>query len=134
MIVLEINNQTKAKISKKPLQEALKKAQRVLKIRKKQEVSLAFVTLARMKQINFSCCKKNKPTDVLSFAEDAQGRTKFLGEIIICPQMVETIHELSLQKLLIHGYLHLMGYDHKTKKQEDEMLGLEKAICLALKN
>lgn len=85
------------------------------------EVDIDFVSSLQMKKLNFKYRKKNKPTDVLSFESPLifkkQGN---LGQLIICaPVMKQQAkeykhsekHELAV--LLVHGVLHLLGFDHE---------------------
>jgi len=82
--------------------------------------------------------KKNKSTDVLSFSskegfgvEDDSD----WGDIFICVPIVEKQakeQKISFKeeclRMIIHGVLHLAGYDHITKKEEKEMFGLQEKI------
>ena len=85
-------------------------------------VSVALVNGLEMKKLNNKFRKKNKPTDVLSFAmEDG----KVLGEVIICPSVVKINAEKNgikyqqeLMKVFVHGILHILGYDHEGSKKE----------------
>lgn len=76
-----------------------------------------------MRRINTRFLHKNYATDVLSFAYDDEkmdGRP-FLGDIVIAPEVAshnaEQFHihpDKEIKKLLIHGMLHLLGFDHET--------------------
>lgn len=104
-------------------------------------ISVAVVDNKAIKKINRQYRNKNKPTDALSFREKESagfpGSAKnFLGEIIISFEKTieeakedkETVEE-TFKKLLAHGILHLLGYDHeKSKKEEKKMLELQERI------
>ena len=134
MLKLEINNRTRVKVDKKYLEGVVDVARKILKIRKNQEVSLAFVSPQIMKKLNKAYRGKDSVTDVLSFGDEADGA--FIGEILIClsrakqqAKFVGWSLKRELVKLLIHGYLHLLGYDHeklkdalKMEKVEDDIL------------
>ncbi|MEJ2109820.1 MAG: rRNA maturation RNase YbeY [Acidobacteriota bacterium] len=85
-------------------------------------VSVAFVGSREMKSINLRYRGKSCPTDVLSFTygdEILDGRP-FLGEILVCPEVAannarfyRTHPDREMKKLLVHGVLHLAGYDHE---------------------
>jgi len=90
------------------------------------EVSIAVVDNDEMTQLNEKFRKKTGPTDVLSFPCDApdmiccENEPVTLGDIIIAPEVAQvnaldlghTVeHELNC--LLVHGILHLLGYDHE---------------------
>ncbi len=89
------------------------------------DLSIALVGQEKIKELNRKYRKKNKATDTLSFKYGRGGA----GEIIICPSEVrknaekyKTSFEKELTQALIHGILHLFGYDHeKTKKEAEAM-------------
>ncbi len=93
------------------------------------EVSVVYMDEPEMKDLNKRFKKISKPTDILSFPMNdgklAGINPNLLGDIVICvpyarKQAIEHSHSLEreLTVLLIHGLLHLMGYDHKTEKSE----------------
>ena len=96
---------------------------------KDPEVSLAFVGSAASRTLNRKYRHKDRPTDVLSFpvgARAADGKY-YLGDIIIAVpvalrQSREKGHGLGreLEALAIHGFLHLLGYDHDAGIEEQE--------------
>ncbi len=77
-----------------------------------------------MKELNKKFRKKNKSTDVLSFPFNDKIKHKknvYLGDIAISYEFVNKRSKnsnffLEFDKMWIHGYLHLLGYDHKKKK------------------
>ena len=92
----------------------------------KSEITLVFLTSPAMKKINNSFRKKNKPTDILSFASDDPAS---LGELLLCPEVLRKQaavqqHSFSdeLKYMLIHGILHLLGYDHELTKAEEKLM------------
>jgi probable rRNA maturation factor len=122
---LEINNLTKDRIDKKLLEKIAKKTLKSLKT-KLAEISLVFVSDIRMKSLNRKYRGRNRVTDVLAFD---------YGEIIIClPQAKKQAKKIghSLKKeltiLLIHGILHLAGYDDETKKGYNKMINKQKEL------
>ena len=104
------------------------------------ELSILFVTDAKIQRLNQKYRHKNRSTDVLSFSllegEGAQMTPSLLsmGDIVISPQKAMrdakkegVTFEYKLKFLLIHGFLHLLGYDHeKSKKEEKRMQRKEK--------
>tara|TARA_Y100000589_G_C26854061_1_gene507163 strand:- start:322 stop:636 length:315 start_codon:yes stop_codon:yes gene_type:complete len=86
-----------------------------------------------MKKINFKYRKKNKTTNVLSFPQNENrytGKTSLiiLGDIVVSLEKVyeESIKEgkqfySHLSHMIIHGLLHLLGFDHSTKKNFEIM-------------
>ena len=76
-----------------------------------------------MRRLNREWRKKDRATDVLSFAYDGEfvDGMPFIGEIIIAPEIAAlqaakygASPEREIRKLIVHGALHLMGYDHET--------------------
>ena len=124
--MVEAINRTKAKIDLKLVENVAEKFLQVYKI-KNREVSIAFVSDSEIKKINKQYRHLDKATDVLSFA----GEDNFLGEIIIdFAQIKRQAKEFDkkvkdeLIIILVHGLLHLAGYDDKTEKERLEMIGL----------
>jgi probable rRNA maturation factor len=130
-IGLEINNLTNLKIDKSFLCDVAKKTLSLIKF-KIPEISVVLVCDARMKSLNKRYKNRDKITDVLAFD---------YGEVIIClPQAKKQAKELghSLKKelgiLLIHGILHLAGYNDQTKQQRERMTKKQDNIFLKIKN
>jgi probable rRNA maturation factor len=136
MIELEINNQTQARIPRQKLVDLLKFTNKKLKIKKKSKLSLAFVSPAQIKKLNKQYRKKDQVTDVLSFEETGfPDPENSIGEIIICSvratsQAKEFNHSFAKEvvRLTLHGYLHLLGYDHVKNKEAEVMEALEEKI------
>lgn len=91
------------------------------------KISLAFISPREMKQINLNYRKKAKETDVIAF-EYAPGKSKTEGDIFIslskaAENAVEfgCTKEEEVRRLIIHGVLHVLGYDHMNKKDESQM-------------
>ena len=95
----------------------------------------------RWVELNLTYRGKDKPTNVLSFPFEAPPGIEMplLGDLIICRQVVE--QEASEQgkpleahwaHMVVHGSLHLLGYDHIEDDEAEEMEGLETEIMLAL--
>jgi probable rRNA maturation factor len=109
-------------------------------------VSLSFVDVAAMTLLNEAHMDKQGPTDVLSFPiedavpgsppqRDPDGPPLHLGDIFVCPEVVGTNaktagvsvdDELSL--MVVHGVLHLLGYDHVDDADAELMEGRERSI------
>jgi len=91
------------------------------------EISIEFVGDARMRRLNRDYRQKDRTTDVLAFAcREAGGpATSMLGDVVVSVptakrQAVSLEHSLNeeLVRLLIHGLLHVVGYDHE--RSEDD--------------
>ena len=124
--MIEINNLTDFQADRRFFSTVAKK---VLKgeNRETQTISLAFVSEEEIKKLNQKFRKKNKPTDVLSFELKEDG---YLGEIIICPEIVKEKGEEVLE-VFIHGILHLCGYDHEKTKREAEAMEEKQNLYLS---
>lgn len=84
--------------------------------------------------LNYNYRGINEVTDVLSFVwqEDKVIKSRFLGQVYVCyPQIVRQAKQLRISvqeefvRILVHGILHLAGYDHQTKKTAGRMLKLQ---------
>jgi probable rRNA maturation factor len=109
------------------------------------ELSVTFVDNDRIQEINKEYRNKDQATDVISFAMEELGEgevelvgvdmPRVLGDIIISidrtkEQAEEYGHSYTreLGFLAVHGFLHLLGYDHLTKEEEEVMFTLQKEI------
>ena len=87
--------------------------------KKKYEFSVLLTKNRKMKNLNFKFRKKNKPTDVLSFPSNhIEKKSVYIGDIAISFEIVNQRSKnsnffIELDKMWIHGYFHLIGYDHK---------------------
>ena len=99
-----------------------------------QEISIFLTNNEKMRQLNLRFRKKNKPTDVLSFPINiVKKKIGYLGDIAISYEIVNKRSKKSnfnyeFDKMWVHGYLHLLGYDHKKIKEFEKMHKLEKKI------
>ena len=106
------------------------------------ELSIALIGNAEMRKLNARFRHKDYPTDVLSFPteRDVPGAASLLGDVIIS---VDKAREQARERqrsvdeemtaLLIHGVLHLLGYDHERSAKDARVMGrLERKIYRAL--
>jgi probable rRNA maturation factor len=111
--------------------------QAVAPARARGAMTLAIVSDARVRALNRQFRKKDRTTDVLSFADDgpadAGRRTRYLGDVVIAHgvavrQAREAGHSLQteLRVLALHGLLHLLGYDHE--HDDGRMARLERRL------
>ncbi len=105
---------------------------------KNQEFSIFLTNNKKMKDLNLKFRHKNNTTDVLSFPLKLKsGKKLYLGDIAISFEIINkraklsTFHE-ELDKIWIHGYLHLVGYDHKRDKDYELMTKRESLILKQL--
>lgn len=119
--MIEINNLTKAKLNLKSFSQVAKKVL-IGENKVSKTLSLAFVGKEEIKKLNKKFRNKNKPTDVLSFNLSLEDELKdYLGEIVICPEIVEEKKE-DLKFVFIHGILHLLGYDHERSVRDEKIM------------
>jgi len=93
---------------KKVLKEYTKKQKLKIKI-----LNIIFVGKNYIRNLNKTFLKKDKATDVLSFFFD------HIGEIYICSYFVKDKRDFL--RFIVHGFLHIAGYDHKNEKEYIEM-------------
>ena len=117
------------------LKKRLNKLSKAPLFRKKNhEFSVLLTNNKEMKKLNHKFRKKNKSTDVLSFPIKIKNKKKlYVGDIAISFEIIKerskkTNFFLEFDKMWIHGYLHLIGYDHKKNNDFKKMLKKEKLI------
>ena len=102
--------------------------------KKNHEFSLLLTNDEQMKYLNLKFRKKNKTTDVLSFPIKIKERKRlYIGDIAISYEIIKkrskkTNFLLEFDKMWIHGYLHLIGFDHKKLNDFKKMFRKEKLI------
>jgi probable rRNA maturation factor len=91
-------------------------------------LAVALVDAKRIRELNLEHRGRDEPTDVLSFPVDEDGPAlgpRELGDVVICPD-----HTEDLSEAVVHGVLHLCGYDHES--DEGQMLALQDEIMAGL--
>ena len=120
--IITENISWKNKISnpEKYLKKKIKKLSKKKEFNKKNfEFSILLTNSRKLKKLNFRFRKISKTTDVLSFPNiENKFKRKYLGDIAISYEIIDKRSKLStfyeeFDKIWIHGYLHLLGYDHK---------------------
>lgn len=107
----------------------------------KSEVTIRIVDFAEIQYLNLTYRGKDKPTNILSFPfEELDNITlSLLGDLVICRQVVEkqaieqykTLHA-HWAHMVIHGCLHLLGYDHQNDFEAEKMETIETEIMQKL--
>ena len=105
---------------------------------KKVTFTLLLSNNKNIKKLNKVFRKKNKPTDILSFPLNKKikiSKNTYLGDIIISYNYLDKPRSQNLKsfkekvtKLFIHGFLHLLGFDHKKNKDYSKMLKEENLL------
>lgn len=145
---LIITNLTDVLVNESFLKNLGQKIWQVLDLPKRKKVSLVFVGVSQIKKINLCYRQKNQITDILSFNYQTKKdnhffiqEPNFLGEIVICLTQVQKqarqkkhSWQTELTHILIHGILHLIGYDHQSQAGRQKMELKTEGILLKLQS
>ena len=113
----------------------------ILGFQQEAEVTVRIVDEAESNELNLTYRGKDKPTNVLSFPFEAPPGMELplLGDLVICCQVVEAEAVEQHKPLMahwahmvVHGSLHLLGYDHIEDEEAEEMEQLERDIMQEL--
>jgi probable rRNA maturation factor len=91
-------------------------------------MAISFIDSDHIRALNLEHRGIDRPTDVLSFPVDGTGPVpgpRELGDVVICREHTEDVTEA-----VVHGVLHLCGYDHET--DDGEMLSLQERVMASL--
>jgi len=120
MVTVEVDNRSGTEVDEAA---AVELALRVLAAEGVEdgELGLAFAGAEEMRRLKRAHLGVDEATDVLSFPIDgreelAQGMPRALGDVVLCPQVVGEVWRAPL----VHGLLHLLGYDHGEAMEERE--------------
>jgi probable rRNA maturation factor len=126
---------------KKSLKKIARLVLKELDVPKDTELSITLTDDIQMRELNRSYRQIDRTTDVLSFPQSEGPDFTLLGDIIISIDTAKrhsvsygvSLHE-ELKKLIIHGILHLLGHDHKKKKETQVMRKKEKELSLIVED
>ena len=122
---IEVFNHTDIRIPKAKIVEFSEKSLKILAKNHRLSfqdamLTIVFVSATEIRRLNKQYRKKDKPTDVLSFSSDFA-----LGELVLCPEVIKKYaqeHQVrifdELTYVVLHGILHLLGYDHETSPSD----------------
>ena len=139
------NQQEQIRISQKRIREVVKEILKDLGYQK-WEVSILLVDDHQIKKINKKYLRRSRPTDVISFSqiegEFSNINTHLLGDVVISVETAKRqakenniILQDEITFLLIHGILHLLGYDHEgSVRKEREMKAKERELLAVLQD
>lgn len=106
------------------------------------EITIVIEENSLLQQLNLQFLGVDAPTDVLSFGAeeiDPENNQIYLGDIVISMPLAQAQASVSghstiaeLQLLVVHGALHLLGYDHATDEEKEAMWTAQKEILLML--
>ena len=129
-------------LTKKYIQNVGKALEEVTKKPQKWIINIITVSPEEIAFLNKSYRGKEWSTDILTFSymQDVQTEEDVAGEIYLCLEKIQgyakerwTTYPEQLQYIIIHGMVHMMGYDHETEKGSKEMEKIEKKILTLLK-
>jgi len=130
-----INNQRKIKLDSSVFENFTEAAVNRIEETKNKSLTVAFVSDRKMRALNKEFRGKDKTTDVLSFpfeADEFDPEDNFLGDIVISLEQAQRqaadnnlTLEAEIRQLILHGILHLCGYDHETDDGEMNRRELE---------
>ncbi|TMP23342.1 rRNA maturation RNase YbeY [Pseudoalteromonas rubra] len=113
----------------------------LLAYKEEAEVTIRIADEVESQELNSQYRGKDKPTNVLSFPFEAPPGIELplVGDLIICPQVVfreaeeqeKTFHD-HFAHMVVHGCLHLLGFDHINEQDAEEMESLEKEFLADL--
>lgn len=132
---LSVINRTKFVLPRPLFFRLWARARRQFPVLEKKTVVLVAIGRSESSRLNSRYRRKKKPTNVLSFKS---GEEKELGDILLCPAVAKIEARQSgvkfhgwLAYLFIHGLLHLLEFDHQTKKEDKKMEKAGQAIMSA---
>jgi len=138
MITLEIAVDYQSQVDAQPIHTA---AQLVLKNQSPSvdsEITIVITDDESLRALNFEFREINSPTDVLSFPADftdPETEAPYLGDILISYPRAKSQADKAgnsvideLQVLVVHGVLHLLGYDHTNPQEKEVMWEIQKEI------
>lgn len=145
-IVISVEEEFRRLVNRVWVKKIVRQVLKAEEVAHPYEVSMVFTDSETVQQLNRDYRGMDEPTDVLAFymLPQGEGNDSFalppdevtrLGEVIISyPQAMEQAREQGhspereLALLIVHGILHLLGYDHEKPEEEDEMRKREKEL------
>jgi len=141
---VEVSNKPwlkKIKNPKKYFSQKLKKISKIVKLYKGKNITFTILLTnsLNMKKLNKKFRKFNKSTDVLSFPSFSLKKLKlikekkiYIGDLAVCYEIINSRSKknflMEFDKVWVHGFLHLIGYDHIRHQDYYEMNKIEKRI------
>ena len=122
--MINLNLEGKSPLGSDQLEAIASAVGKTLNIEKNISIGVSFVDKETIRQLNEKYAGNNYPTDVLSFEYGESDSDSSFGDVAICTEIavkqasendMSDVAELSL--LLVHGILHILGYDHQDPQQ-----------------
>jgi probable rRNA maturation factor len=118
------------------IERLVRKAARAALGRRRRSLTVALANDAVVRKLNARDRRKDTPTNVLSYPSGEGG---FLGDVVLARQTVwrearqqKKTPKAHVSHLVVHGTLHLLGYDHEDDSEAERMEGLERRILARL--
>jgi len=118
------------------IERLVRKAARAALGRRRRLLTVALANDAVVRKLNARDRRKDTPTNVLSYPSGERG---FLGDVVLARQTVwrearqqKKTPKAHVSHLVVHGTLHLLGYDHEDDSEAERMEGLERRILARL--
>ena len=143
--MIEVNNESGAEVDELALVQLAEFALARLRIHPQAELSILLVDEKTMADYHLRFMDLPGPTDVLSFPMDElrppgdgeEPPLGLLGDVVLCPSVTAAqaaengrTPEGEADYLLVHGLLHLLGFDHAEAEEEKEMFELQRTLLL----
>lgn len=139
MFTLKVLSPTQIPYNQKTIDDIAKNIWKIVNTSQKWTLNIVFVDPNSIQNLNKTYRGKDSVTDVLSFHyfEDFSGLKKndIAGEIVLCEEKVKEQaleyglgEEKEFYKLIIHSVLHIIGYDHETDEEYEEMNKVEEEV------
>lgn len=143
MITIEIDPQFSNQLSPEPLLALVEAMFAHLQLPPNPSLGIKISDDETIQALNLEYLGYDSPTDVLSFPlsfEDPESGSCYYGDIILAfptaaAQALQGGHQVEdeIKLLIVHGLLHLLGYDHANEAQKNEMWALQTELLSALK-
>lgn len=143
--MIDVVNLTTSAVDEGFVQKVIENALRYVRAQGAISLGVAFIGKERMRKLNKEFRGTDRATDVFSFESGRDfagvlGEGKYVGEIVVCNAVVEkhavksgVFFERELAHVLIHGTLHLLGYDHEgSLRKTEEMHEKEEEVMNAI--
>lgn len=142
-MTVEVLNETEFDIDVSEISNLASFAITKMKVHPLADLSVIFVDENSIAELNQRWMAEEGPTDVLSFPMDElrpgdnsqQSADSLLGDIVICPQVAKRQADeanknfsTEIHLLLVHGFLHLLGFDHAEPEEHKQMFSLQDQI------
>jgi len=136
--MIDIINNSSISINNADTKSLISRLLKLYNISTKNDIEIVFVNQNTIKKYNFEFRNIDKSTNVLSFPaikNENDLNKHIFGTIMICPEYIKEVdNNTDINKYIIHGFLHLLGYNHDDDKNEkifyEEFKNISKKINL----